>query len=352
MATTRVRIGVIGCGFYARNHLHAWHDLAAEGAVLTAVCDRDAGKAREAGRDFGVPFYTDAAELLANEQLDAVDIVTRVESHRPLCEMTIARGLATIIQKPFAPDWQDCIAIVDAAARAGVWLAVHENFRFQAPMRRVRDVIASGAIGAPNWARIRFRTGFDVYAAQPYLLDERRLVIADAGVHMLDLARFFMGDVVRISCEVQSRNRRVKGEDTATMLLRHESGAVSVVEATFDAHREPDPFPETLLEIEGDLGTVLVDAGCRMTLTRDGRTTVEDIGVPLLSWTAHPWHVSQQGAFAACRHFLECLQHGVPAETSGADNLKTYALVDAAYLAAAEHRTVTPKTHDATLSEH
>ena len=106
------------------------------------------------------------------------------------------------------------------------------------------------------------------------------------------------------------------------MLLRHESGGVSVVECTYEARRSPDPFPETLVEIEGPRGSIIVDAGCRMTLTSDGKTSETDIGAPLLSWTAHPWHVSQEGALGACRHFLDCLQRGVAAETSGADNLQ------------------------------
>ena len=77
---------------------------------------------------------------------------------------------------------------------------------------------------------------------------------------------------------------------------------------------------------------IVVTTGCRMTLTTPRGTTQEDIGTPLLDWTSHPWHVSQEGALGACSHFLDCLQRGVPADTSGEDNLKTYALVDAAYL--------------------
>ena len=342
MAAKAIRIGVIGCGFYAQNHLHAWKELAAQGAVLAAVCDVDGGKAEAAGRVFGVPFYTDAVALLASEQLDTVDIVTRQDTHRALCELVIARGLATIVQKPFAPTWEDCTAIVDAAERAGVWLAVHENFRFQAPMRNVRKMIDNGAIGTPTWARISFRTGFDVYTAQPYFLTEERLAIADVGIHMLDLARFLMGEVCRVACETQQRNPKLRGEDTATMLLRHDNGAVSVVECTYEARRSPDPFPETQIEIEGPRGSIIVDAGCRMTVTSDGMTSVDDAGAPLLSWTSHPWHVSQEGALGACRHFLDCLQRGVVAETSGADNLKSYALVDAAYRAAAEHTAIAP----------
>jgi predicted dehydrogenase len=337
-----IRIGVIGCGFFAQNHLHSWKDLADQGARLTAVCDVDPAKAEAAGRNFGVPFYTDAGAMVSVEPLDAVDIVTRHDTHRPLCELTIAKGLPTIVQKPFAPTWEDCVAIVDAAARADVWLAVHENFRFQAPMRAVRRVIDSGAIGDPNWARIRFRTGFDVYKTQPYFYEEKRLAIEDVGIHMLDLARFFLGEVEHICCETQRRNPKVRAEDTATMLLRHTSGAVSVVECTYESRRLPDPFPETLLVIEGSKGAVALDSGCRMTVTSNGEAHTEDAGSPLLSWTSHPWHVAQQGVIGACGHFLDCLKRTVSAETSGADNLKTYALVDAAYRAAEEKRAVKP----------
>ncbi len=344
VAARTIRVGAVGCGFFAQNHFHAWQDLAPQGAVLAAVCDVDPAKAEAAGKAFGAAVYTDAAEMLSAERLDLVDIITRHDTHRPLAERAIAHGIATIVQKPFATEWQDCVAIVEAARAAGVWLAVHENFRFQAPMRRVLAEIRKGAIGAPNWARIRFRTGYDVYKTQPYFYDEERLAIADVGIHMLDLARCFMGEVERISCETQRRNPKVRAEDTATMLLRHRSGAVSVVEATYEARRgELDPFPETLLEIEGERGAIIVDAGCRMTLVRDGNTSRHEIGSPLLGWTSHPWHVAQEGAFGACSHFLDCVRRGVPAETSGEDNLKTFALVDAAYEAAATHAAAAPK---------
>jgi predicted dehydrogenase len=342
MTGKSIRIGVIGCGFYAQNHLNAWRDLAPFGAALTAVCDVDPAKAKAAGETFGVPWYTDVQRMFGGEPLGAVDIVTRQDTHREIAEASIAHGIPTIVQKPFAPTWEDATAIVEAAKKAGVWLAVHENFRYQAPLRAVRKAIDSGAIGEPSWARIAFRTGFDVYKTQPYFYDEERFAIADVGVHVLDLARFLLGDAIRISCETQQRNPKVKGEDTATMMLRHENGAVSVVEVTYEARRADDPFPETLMEIEGPRGSIVVTAGTRMKLTSDGVATESDIGAPLLSWTSHPWHVSQEGAMGACRHFLDCLQRGVPAETRGEDNLRTYALVDAAYRAAAEHRAITP----------
>jgi D-apiose dehydrogenase len=340
-----IRIGVIGCGFYAENHLQSWRHLAPQGAVLAAVCDIDPAKAAQAGTTFGVPHFTDPERMMAEMALDVVDIVTRHETHRPLCERAIAHGLAVIVQKPFATTLEDAAAIVTAAEKAGTWLAVHENFRFQAPMRHVAEVLASGEIGQPTWARIAFRTGFDVYKTQPYFLTEPRLAIADVGIHVLDLARAFLGEVDRISCEVQARKAGIAGEDTATMMLRHKTGAVSVVECTYASHRDPDPFPETLLEIEGPLGRLQVDAGCKMTVTTARASRKTDISAPLLPWTAHPWHVSQEGAFAACVHFLDAVQRGVPAATSGRDNLATFALVDAAYRAADSHRAEAPMFH-------
>ena len=239
-----MRGALIGCGFFAANHLQAWRDLRKEGVELVAACDIDPTKAEAAASTFGLRPYSDTAAMFREEKLDFIDIVTRMDTHLDLVLLAIRHGVRAIVQKPFAPDWDACVAMVEAARRAGVRLAVHENFRFQTPMAAVRDVLQSGAIGQPSWARIAFRTGFDVYRTQPYFHEEKRLAILDVGIHVLDLARVFMGEVSSVSCETQRRNSRNVGEDTATMLLRHVSGGVSVVDCTYEARQSPDPFPQ------------------------------------------------------------------------------------------------------------
>ncbi len=336
-------VAVVGCGFYGQNHLHAWKDLARAGAKLAAVCDLDAGKARAAGETFGARWYTDIDDMLSREHIDLLDIPTQMRSHRALAARAADRGIAAIVQKPLAPDGEEAAEIVRHAANCNAWLAVHENFRFSTVMLRIKSLIDSGAIGAPGWARLSFRTDYDIYTGQPYLLEEERLVILDNGIHILDLARFFLGEVERISCETQRRNPRVAGDDTATMLLRHASGAVSVVETTYEAHRVPDPFPATIVEIEGSKGSILLDHEDNMTVTSEGRARSEHIGSPLLPWTSQPWHGSQEAVLNANAHFLEAFRAGRPAATSGADNLKTFALVEAAYLSARTHETVQPQ---------
>jgi D-apiose dehydrogenase len=329
------RIALIGCGFYAQNHLAAWRDLVPEGAELVAVCDTDPAKAAAAAAISRVPAYTDAAAMLADLAPDLVDIVTRVETHRALAEIAVRHARGVIVQKPFAPTAEDARAIVDAAARAGVWLAVHENFRFQPPLRRAIDLVEAGRIGPPSWARLHFRTGFDVYRTQPYFLTETRLCIADVGVHILDLARRILGEVTHLTAEIQQRNPRLVGEDTATMLLRHENGAVSVVECTYEARREPDPFPETLLQVEGPIGAIIVNAGGGIELTEGGAMTRLAPGYAFAPWMDPRWGISQAGCLEACRHYLARFRAGRDAETSGKDNLRTLALVEAAYASAA-----------------
>ena len=331
----RTDVAVVGCGFFARNHLHAWKDLAAKGVELKAVCDVDPAKAKAAAEMFAVPrWYQDMGKMLEEEKLDLVDIVTRVETHRALVELSVGRGVPTIVQKPFGPDSATCRAMTDAARSAGVFLAVHENFRFQFPMRKIAGLLHEGAIGEPSWARISFRTGYDIYKGQPYLLREERFVIMDLGVHVLDLARAFLGEVEHLSAETQRRNPKARAEDTATMMLKHKSGAVSVVECTYGAYRKPDLFPETLMEIEGPKGAIVLRPGSVIEATVDGSMTRSDADAPVLAWAERPWHIIQESVLATCSHMLDALRSGRPAATSADDNLKTIDLCEAAYIAA------------------
>lgn len=338
----RIALGLIGCGFFAENHLNSWRDLEPEGVDIVAVCDIDAAKAKAAAEKFGVPrWYTDAAEMFAKEKLGLVDIATQMRSHLPLVTMAISHKVPTIVQKPFGQDIGEVRQMVEMARDAGVFLAVHENFRFQRPLRRIAEIVKSGAIGTPSWARISFRTGYDIYAGQPYLAKEQRFVLIDVGVHVLDVARVLLGEVDHLTAELQRRNPNAVGEDTATMMLRHASGAVSTVECTYGSRRLPDSFPETLIEIEGDKGAIVSRIGNRVEVTSNGRMEVFDEDPAVLPWAARPWHVAQDSVLATCRHMLEAVKAGREADTSAADNFNTFALVEAAYEAAGKVKPVT-----------
>jgi D-apiose dehydrogenase len=329
---TVLKGALIGCGFFAANHLNAWRDV--EGAEIVALCDRDPARLAEAAARFGIArTHADAAEMLAAEALEFVDIATTVPGHRPLVELAAGAGVHMICQKPFAGSMADARAMVAAADAAGRTLMVHENFRWQAAIRRAKAEMA--AIGRPFWGRVSFRSGFDVYAAQPYLATDARFIIQDLGIHILDVARFLFGDVATLAATTQRVNPRIRGEDVATMLLVHENGMTSVVDCSYASRLPRENFPETLLEIEGTDGSLRLDAGYRLCVHADGETRAVDAAPLLLPWAERPWHNIQQSVLNIERHFVDCLRQGRQPETSGADNLKTLALVYAAYDSAA-----------------
>lgn len=336
------RIGVLGCGFFAQNHLNAWRDLKSHDVEIVAVCDTDPAKAAKAAAEFGGVAYTSAAEMFPTARIDLVDIVTQVGSHRPLVELAIGAGVATIIQKPFGPTLPDCVAMTELAGARGVPLAVHENFRFQPALMEVKAILDSGEIGTPNWGRVSFRTGYDIYAGQPYLRTEQKFVIADLGAHVLDLARFYFGEVDQVSAQTQQRRSDIAGEDTATMLLRHRSGSVSVIECTYEARRLPDPFPQTMVEIEGSEGSVVLGEGYQLHITSRGTSRTIAVDPPVGAWMERPWHVVQNSVVNTCRHILQALREDRTPSVAAADNLKTMALCDAAYVSAASGQTAVP----------
>lgn len=337
-----LKIALIGCGFFARNQLFAWAEIA--GAEVVAICDRDPERLHRTGEEFGIArCHDDAGALFAAGGFDIADIATTVASHRMLVEMAARAGVHAICQKPFAASMEDARAMVAAMQASGKSLMVHENFRWQSAIRQVIGLIRAGTVGTPFFGRVSFRSGYDVYAGQPYLAEGARFIIEDLGIHILDIARALFGEARRITATTQRVNPRIRGEDVATMLLEHESGATSVVDCSYATRRQPETFPETLIEIDGSEGSLRLDAGYLLTVQRAGRSETRGISPPLLPWAERPWHNIQESVVAIQRDFIDSLREGRAPETSGEDNLKTLALVEAAYLSAAEGRSVAPE---------
>jgi len=327
---------LIGCGFFSRNHLHAWSQL--EGVEIVALCDTAPARLSAMAQEFGISrTYTDAKALFTSEQLDFVDIATTVNSHKVLVEMAAAARVPCICQKPFAPNLDDARAMVETCEAAGIPLMVHENFRWQKPVQVVSQIIRSGAIGTPFWGRFSFRSAFDVYRAQPYLAKGARFIIEDLGIHILDVARYLLGDAKVIGASTQRVNQQIAGEDVATVLLSHQQGATSVVDCSYASPRAQELFPQTLIEVDGSAGSVQVSANYEISVHRvNGESYTGSCEPPLHPWAERPWFNIQDSVLNIQEHWLNCLRDGVEPQTSGRDNLKTLELVERAYAAAGE----------------
>jgi predicted dehydrogenase len=336
---TELRGALIGCGFFAINQMHGWNDVS--GAKIVALCDRDPERLRIVGDQFGIERrYSDAGALFADGGFDFVDIATTVGSHRALVEMAASHKVPAICQKPFAKTLSDAKAMVKVCRDAGVPLMVHENFRWQTPIQAVRAVLDSGVIGTPFWGRLSFRSGYDVFSGQPYLAEGERFIIEDLGIHTLDIARFLLGDVKFLTARTKRVNPRIRGEDVATILLDHESGVTSIVDVSYATKLSTEPFPETLVEIDGSDGTIRLSQGYRLEVTSGAGTEIKDVSPKLLSWASRPWHNIQESVYAIQQHWTDRLAIREATSTSGVDNLKTFALVEAAYESAATGKTV------------
>ena len=327
--THPLRFGVVGCGFWAQTQLHAWQEMPE--VELAAVCDIDPAKAEQTARQFGAPgVYSDAAAMLAQESLDFVDIITTPPSHRPLVELAAGRGLNVICQKPLAWSMEDAQAIVAACQKAGVTFMVHENWRWQSPIRELKRLLDAGGVGQPFFGRVSFRSDFDPFAGQAWLRETPRFVIIESGIHQLDVARFLFGEAQTLFCQTARLNPNIKGEDVATIMLAM-GPTTCIVDLSFATPTEHQTFPQTFVTIEGPDGVIELGADYRLVLTRPGVMEIRTLPDPEHSWTNRPWHVMQDSALQIQRHWVDCLRTGRTPETSGEDNLRSLELVLGAY---------------------
>jgi len=326
-----LRGGLVGCGFFARNHMHGWREV--EGAEVVAVCDLDAARARRFAGEFGVrSAYSDVEEMLRAERLDFVDVVTGPWAHREPVEVAARRGVHVICQKPLASTLDEARTIVEACREARVRFMVHENFRWQRPMRELKR--AAETLGELFFGRISFRSAYDVYADQPYLAEDPRFILYDLGVHLLDLTRFFFGPVEQLHCLSSRVNPNIAGEDAATVLLRASNGAACVTDMSYASKLPEELFPQTLVHLEGARGSATLGPRYGLTVTHERSTAEREVGPELFTWSTSPAEAIQQSVVEIQRHWIECLRTGREPETSGTDNLKTLELVFGSYASA------------------
>lgn len=116
--------------------------------------------------------------------------------------------------------------------------------------------------------------------------------------------------------------------------MDHESGRTSIVDCSYATMLSKEPFPETLIEIDGTNGSLRLRQGYQLEVVTAGEAQTIDVSPPLLPWASKPWHNIQESVLAIQQHWIESLATNTQPETSAADNLLTLALVEAAYQSA------------------
>ncbi|MCU0504066.1 MAG: Gfo/Idh/MocA family oxidoreductase [Anaerolineae bacterium] len=342
---THLRFAVMGTGFWANFQIPAWFEVG--GVELVALYNRTRSKAEgmaERCVGWGAPaaprVYDDPDELFRRERLDFVDIITEIPAHAPLVHLAANHRVPVICQKPMASDFETACGMVAACSQASVPFFVHENFRWQTPIRALKAVLDSGNIGRPFRARIQFifYKPF-VFENQPMLKTLEKLALADVGSHVFDLARFFFGEPHSLYCQTTRVRPDIAGEDVASAMLRFDE-VICTCDMSYSSRTEHEQFPQTLFHIEGTRGTVELGPDFWIRLTTDDGTFARRHPPQRFAWADPDYAVVHSSIVPCNADLLAGLRGEHPAETTGEDNLKTVRLVQRAYESAAENRVV------------
>ena len=327
----KLKGAIIGCGFFAHNHMQAWNEI--KNIKIVAVCDLDKKKALSFSKKFKIAhYYTDINKLLDEENIDFVDVVTTMETHLPIGKILSKRKVATSIQKPFAENLQDAKKIVSLYDKSKTPLMVHENFRWQTPLMTLKKLAKKYQLKKPQYSKISFRHANPVgYSNQTYLYDLEEYLILDVGIHLYDLSRFFLGEAKSVYTINQNTNKKFKGETAFTSLVRHQNEGVSIIDASISSIKTPDRFAQTLVNVEYANGSIDLDYDYNITVHKKGLKKLFKGNPKKLKWISKPWDQIQESIVNTHNHFISCLNMKRVHDTSGADNIKSLSLVFASY---------------------
>jgi predicted dehydrogenase len=356
------RIAIVGTGNIATLNVAGYLDDPR--CQVVAVCDTMEQRAAEAAEAWGVAtVYTDLDDVLANPDIDAVEILTPTYLHHDHVMAALAAGTHVSCQKPLANSVEEARAMDRAAEESGLILRVSECFRHYPPLELAKRLIGQGAIGRPNHLRMNTIVGQTDSAFQAGLEADGytwRLTDTSPGGHLFDdmihkyavALWLFDQDIVSVQATVRRRDlffepcSAIFGYENPDLL-----GSMDVVYSPGLWMRSQYYGADEFFEIHGDEGFLWVTrcTGQLLDLPAvvhyDGRqdrqttTTFSDLDT---SWGT--------GFSRSSSHFVDSLVDGVPAEMSATEATKALQLCFAVYQAGNTMQPVDPRTVTGSVS--
>lgn len=339
-------LGIIGTGNIAGAY-HAPLEQFPDKVRLVGVADsRPDAAAAFAARHEGAVVFADVPALLADPQIEGVIICTTHASHHPLAKSALEAGKHVLVEKPLACTVAEGRELVELAAARGLTLMVAQCQRYDPSYRGIKAVVDSEDFGKVLAVRFDAMQGLfknDVFPRGHWLTDG---AIAGGGivisvlVHRIDLVRYLVGDVIRVSATYRTADPEFKNgaEDFAAALLEFENGAIGQMFGTYSGYRMP--YSEGLM-IFGESGAVHAqpDAGNYQspgfyaTRTTPRPRREEDL------WMSQfrdflPVPPTREGLPTEHQfvnetlHFAECVRSGREPLSSGRDNLGTLKVIE------------------------
>ncbi len=319
---------LVGCGAMSRAWLEAARQL--DDVSIVGLVDIDVDRARSRAAEFGL---ADAAvgdslsTILEQKKPDAVfDVV--VPSARPsVAFAAFAHGCHLLSEKPLAPSLEDARAITAAARGAGRIHAVVQNRRYIAPVRRIRRLIDSGAIGKPTSIHCDF---FLAPHFGGFREEMDHVLLLDMAIHTFDAARAMTGlEARRVYCqEWNPTNSWYRQGSSAAAIFDMGEGAIFTYRGSWCADGVRTSW-EAAWRIVGERGSLVWDGHDGITAevaagdARDGLFShASPIAIPPLEAGD-----ATGGHLAIMKQFVAAVRGGPPPETVSTDNLNSLAMV-------------------------
>lgn len=336
-------IGCVGAGMImAECHLAAYVQA---GFPVAAIASRTPARAAEVARRWAVPrVHASAGDLIADPSIAILDIAFPPNQQPDLIRLALdqphIKGI--LAQKPLALTLREAVALRDAAAASGKRLSVNQNMRYDQSMRVLKQVLDAGELGEPVFVQI------DMHAIphwQPFLAAYDRLTLANMSIHHLDVLRFLFGEPTAITTRTRTDPRTpfAHRDGLVVSILEFASGLTALsLEDVWSGPRQEgyDDDQHIRWRVEGTRGVAKGTIGWprgEVSTLRYASTVTTDGQWLSPSWDSMWFPQAFIGVMEQLQHAVA--QNEAPA-LSVADNVRTMALVEAAYRSIAENRTV------------
>ncbi len=249
----KVRLGIIGTGIAAKElHLPPLMNLK-DKFEITCVCNHTEKKAKEfaalVGRQTptgrtdsssGVPYVLDYHDMLSRDDVDAVDIILPIELNCKVTLDSLESGKHVIVEKPLASNLDDAALMATFPSRFDTVMMVAENYRYNPVFKRVKEVIAEGAIGEPYsvfWDEMTVTDAENKYAKTSWRINHKYPggFVMDAGIHNIAVFRDLFGEVKYGIAFNRSVNPEIGRMDSMSFQFVFESGVNGVFNMYFSA---------------------------------------------------------------------------------------------------------------------
>jgi len=221
-----ISFAVIGCGLIGRKRIAALSKV--PGTRVRFTCDLDATRASDAARLApGAEASTDYRLTVSHPEVDAVIVATLNAALAPVSLAAAAAGKHVLAEKPGALNAAELRSVLEAAQAKQVAVRIGYNHRYHPALQKARALVDSGALGPLMFLRGRYghggRKGYDrEWRADPKLSGGGELI--DQGVHMIDLASWFLGEFPTVEGHAATYFWDMKVDDNAFLNLRTKAG--------------------------------------------------------------------------------------------------------------------------------